>query len=198
VSSGLFASGQVVGWRRGNCSRWLKQHWPTLWVLQSHGRRPAGLSAPQTIGRLVGPFRDHHSNAPALQELAIARGEYACHALSTRQPYSDSQSENASPLPTEDFRAELWYGDCSIRYMNVLDYLSGPRQPRYTQLAALDPLPSVEVAMRDGRSPRAGWPSCGCWSGRWARSPVDRSDHKKSRMNGGLFLLPAQDLTECE
>ncbi|MFJ9100446.1 hypothetical protein ACIRJM_18430 [Streptomyces sp. NPDC102405] len=48
--------------------------------------------------------------------------------------------------PTGDFRAELGYGDCGTRYLNVLDYLSGPRQPRYAQLAASNPSPSVEVA----------------------------------------------------
>ncbi|GAA4775811.1 hypothetical protein GCM10023329_25550 [Streptomyces sanyensis] len=58
--------------------------------------------------------------------------------------------------PTKDFRAELWYGDCGIRYMNVLDYLSGPRQPRYTQLAASDPSPSVEVAYEGWTFPKGG------------------------------------------
>ncbi|GAA2488106.1 hypothetical protein GCM10010276_28430 [Streptomyces longisporus] len=33
--------------------------------------------------------------------------------------------------PTKDFRAELWYGDCGIRYMKVLDYLTGPCRPRH-------------------------------------------------------------------
>ncbi|WP_234531678.1 hypothetical protein [Streptomyces shenzhenensis] len=58
--------------------------------------------------------------------------------------------------PTKDFRAELWYGDCGIRYMNVLDYLSGPRQPRYTALAASDPSPSVEVAYEGWTFPKGG------------------------------------------
>ncbi|ELP65143.1 hypothetical protein STRTUCAR8_04702 [Streptomyces turgidiscabies Car8] len=29
--------------------------------------------------------------------------------------------------PTKDFTAEIRYGDCGIRHMNVLDYLSGHR-----------------------------------------------------------------------
>ncbi|MFD8395551.1 hypothetical protein ACFV2N_41775 [Streptomyces sp. NPDC059680] len=41
--------------------------------------------------------------------------------------------------PTKDFRAELWYGDCGIRHMNVVDYLSGPRQPQHTHLSTSDP-----------------------------------------------------------
>ncbi|MER6626777.1 hypothetical protein ABT301_00765 [Streptomyces sp. NPDC000987] len=58
--------------------------------------------------------------------------------------------------PTKDFKAELWYGDCGIRYMNVLDYLSGPRQPRYTELAASDPSPSAEVAYEGWTFPKGG------------------------------------------
>ena len=58
--------------------------------------------------------------------------------------------------PTKNFRAELWYGDCGIRRMNVVDYLSGPRQPRYTQLAASDPSPSVEVAYEGWTFPKGG------------------------------------------
>lgn len=58
--------------------------------------------------------------------------------------------------PTKDFRAELWYGDCGIRYMNVLDYLSGPRQPRHTHLSASDPSPSVEVAYEGWTFPKGG------------------------------------------
>lgn len=42
--------------------------------------------------------------------------------------------------------AEIWYGDCGIRYMNVSDCMSGPHQPRITQLGASEPSPSVQVA----------------------------------------------------
>jgi hypothetical protein len=58
--------------------------------------------------------------------------------------------------PTKDFRAELWYGDCGIRRMNVIDYLSGPRQPRYRHLEASDPSPSVEVAYEGWTFPKGG------------------------------------------
>ncbi|EKX63090.1 hypothetical protein [Streptomyces ipomoeae] len=58
--------------------------------------------------------------------------------------------------PTKNFRAELWYGDCGIRRMNVLDYLSGPRQPRYRHLEASDPSPSVEVAYEGWTFPKGG------------------------------------------
>ncbi|WP_199845124.1 MULTISPECIES: hypothetical protein [Streptomyces] len=58
--------------------------------------------------------------------------------------------------PTKDFRAELWYGDCGIRRMNVIDYLSGPRQPRYRHLDASDPSPSVEVAYEGWTFPKGG------------------------------------------
>ncbi|MFD9431471.1 hypothetical protein [Streptomyces sp. NPDC060002] len=58
--------------------------------------------------------------------------------------------------PTKDFRAELWYGDCGIRRMNVIDYLSGPRQPRHRHLDASDPSPSVEVAYEGWTFPKGG------------------------------------------
>ncbi|MEU2428152.1 hypothetical protein ABZ611_01305 [Streptomyces sp. NPDC007861] len=92
--------------------------------------------------------------------------------------------------PTKDFRAELWYGDCGIRRVSALDYPSGPRHPQYAQLAASDPSPSVEVAYVEWTFLRAAWRSCGCWSGRCARAPVDRSDHKQSRVAAiySLFL----------
>lgn len=58
--------------------------------------------------------------------------------------------------PTKDFRAELWYGDCGIRYMNVLDYLSGPRQPRYTALAASGSVTERRSCLRGMDVPQ-GW-----------------------------------------
>ncbi|MFJ5301096.1 hypothetical protein [Streptomyces sp. NPDC088350] len=58
--------------------------------------------------------------------------------------------------PTKDFTAELWYGDCGIRHMNVLDYLSGPRQSRVAELAATDPSPSVQVAYPGWTFPKGG------------------------------------------
>jgi hypothetical protein len=58
--------------------------------------------------------------------------------------------------PTKDFTAEVWYGDCGIRYMNVLDYLSGPRQPRITRLNATEPSPSVQVAYPGWTFPKGG------------------------------------------
>jgi hypothetical protein len=58
--------------------------------------------------------------------------------------------------PTKNFRAELWCGDCGIRRMNVIDYLSGPRQPRYRHLEASDPSPSVEVAYEGWTFPKGG------------------------------------------
>jgi hypothetical protein len=58
--------------------------------------------------------------------------------------------------PTEDFTAELFYGDCGIRYVNVLDYLSGPRQPRITRLPASGPTPRVSVAYDGWTFPKGG------------------------------------------
>lgn len=40
--------------------------------------------------------------------------------------------------------------------MNVLDYLSGPRQPCVAELAATDPSPSVQVAYPGWTFPKGG------------------------------------------
>lgn len=58
--------------------------------------------------------------------------------------------------PTKDFTAEVWYGDCGIRYMSVLDYLSSPRQPRIMRLGATEPSPSVQVAYPGWTFPKGG------------------------------------------
>ncbi|ARP74289.1 hypothetical protein LK07_20605 [Streptomyces pluripotens] len=58
--------------------------------------------------------------------------------------------------PTKDFTAEIWYGDCGIRYMNVLDYLSGPRQPRISQLEASEPTPSAKISYPGWTFPKGG------------------------------------------
>jgi hypothetical protein len=58
--------------------------------------------------------------------------------------------------PTKGFHAEFWYGDCGIRYVNVLDYIAGARQPRIAQLPASDPTPSVEVSYDDWVFPKGG------------------------------------------
>jgi hypothetical protein len=58
--------------------------------------------------------------------------------------------------PTRDFTAELWYVDCGIRRINVLDYLSGPRRSRVAELAATDPSPSVRVAYPGWTFPKGG------------------------------------------
>jgi hypothetical protein len=58
--------------------------------------------------------------------------------------------------PTKGFKATLSYGDCGIRYVNVLDYVAGVKQPRITRLVASDPTPSVEVAYDGWIFPKGG------------------------------------------
>ncbi|MFI6401479.1 hypothetical protein [Streptomyces sp. NPDC050548] len=58
--------------------------------------------------------------------------------------------------PTKDFSAEISYGDCGIWRMNVVDYLSGPRQPRVAELAASDPSPSVQISYPGWTFPKGG------------------------------------------
>ena len=48
------------------------------------------------------------------------------------------------------------YGDCGIRYVNVLDYIAGARQPRVSQLPPTDPTPSVEVSYDGWVFPKGG------------------------------------------
>jgi hypothetical protein len=58
--------------------------------------------------------------------------------------------------PTKGFKAVFWYGDCGIRYVNVLDYIAGAQQPRVTRLEASEPTPSVEVAYDGWVFPKGG------------------------------------------
>jgi hypothetical protein len=58
--------------------------------------------------------------------------------------------------PTKGFKATLWYGDCGIRYVNVLDYIAGVEQPRISRLKASVPTPSVEVAYDGWIFPKGG------------------------------------------
>ncbi|MHA6760041.1 hypothetical protein [Streptacidiphilus sp. PAMC 29251] len=58
--------------------------------------------------------------------------------------------------PTKSFKVSLAYGDCGIRYVNVLAYIAGPEQPRVTRLEASDPTPSVEVAYDGWVFPKGG------------------------------------------
>ncbi|MFJ9628994.1 hypothetical protein ACIRU8_14965 [Streptomyces sp. NPDC101175] len=58
--------------------------------------------------------------------------------------------------PTKNFTAEIQYGGCGIWRMNVLDYLSGPRQPRVAELAASDPSPSVQISYPGWTFPKGG------------------------------------------
>lgn len=48
--------------------------------------------------------------------------------------------------PVKGLNVQFAYGDCGIRYVNVLDYIAGARQPYITQLPPTDPTPSVEVS----------------------------------------------------
>ncbi|MFE1841843.1 hypothetical protein [Streptomyces sviceus] len=58
--------------------------------------------------------------------------------------------------PTKDFSAELWWGDCGIRKVNTVDYLSGPRQARIVETEPTDPTPSVAVTYDGWTLPKGG------------------------------------------
>jgi hypothetical protein len=66
--------------------------------------------------------------------------------------------------PTKGLHSEFWYGDCGIRYANVLDYIGGAQQPRISQVPASGQRRTPRSAMTAGCRRRAGWRSCGCWN----------------------------------
>jgi hypothetical protein len=58
--------------------------------------------------------------------------------------------------PTKGFTAELRYGGCGIRHVNVLDYVAGSKQPHISGLIASDPTPSAEVSFAGWVFPKGG------------------------------------------
>jgi hypothetical protein len=58
--------------------------------------------------------------------------------------------------PTKGLHVQFAYGDCGIRYVNVLDYIAGARQPQISQLPASDPTPSVEIGFKGWVFPKGG------------------------------------------
>jgi hypothetical protein len=58
--------------------------------------------------------------------------------------------------PVKGLNVQFAYGDCGIRYVNVLDYIAGARQPYITQLPPTDPTPSVEVSYDGWVFPKGG------------------------------------------
>jgi hypothetical protein len=58
--------------------------------------------------------------------------------------------------PVKGLNVEFRYGDCGIRYVNVLDYVAGASQPHVTQLPASDLTPSVAVSYDGWVFPKGG------------------------------------------
>lgn len=58
--------------------------------------------------------------------------------------------------PTKNLNVQFAYGDCGIRYANVLDYIASSRQPRISRLPASDPTPSIEIGFDGWIFPKAG------------------------------------------
>jgi hypothetical protein len=58
--------------------------------------------------------------------------------------------------PTKGLHVEFSYGDCGIRYVNVLDYIAGAQRPQIAQLPATDPTPSVEISYDGWVFPKGG------------------------------------------
>jgi hypothetical protein len=58
--------------------------------------------------------------------------------------------------PTRDVKVQVTYGDCSIRHVNVLDYIASSKRSGLTRLPAAGPTPSIALRF-DGRvMPKAG------------------------------------------
>ena len=47
--------------------------------------------------------------------------------------------------PTKGLKVQLWYGDCGIRYVNVLGYIASAERPRISRTPDSVPTPSIEV-----------------------------------------------------
>lgn len=58
--------------------------------------------------------------------------------------------------PTKGLHVEFAYGDCGIRYVNVLDYIAGARQPQISELPPTDPRPAVEISYDGWVFPKGG------------------------------------------
>lgn len=59
-------------------------------------------------------------------------------------------------LPYKGLRVELWYGDCGIKYVNVLDMIASSTQARVARTPDTVPTPSVAVGFDGWVFPRSG------------------------------------------
>ncbi|HEY3684230.1 MAG TPA: hypothetical protein VGL93_14435 [Streptosporangiaceae bacterium] len=58
--------------------------------------------------------------------------------------------------PTKGLKVEFWYGDCGIRYVNMLDYIASAQEPRISRTPDSIPTRSAEVAFDGWVLPKAG------------------------------------------
>lgn len=58
--------------------------------------------------------------------------------------------------PCKGLDIQLWYGDCGIRYMNVVDLIASAQEPRITRSSASDPKPMVQVTFDGWVFPKSG------------------------------------------
>ena len=58
--------------------------------------------------------------------------------------------------PSRGLKVKFWYGDCGIRYVNVLDYIASSRPVRISRTPASEPTPRVEVGFDGWVFPNAG------------------------------------------
>jgi len=58
--------------------------------------------------------------------------------------------------PTKGLKVELWYGDCGIRYVNMLDMIASSTQTRIARTPETVPTPSVAVGFDGWVFPRSG------------------------------------------
>lgn len=58
--------------------------------------------------------------------------------------------------PSKGLHVQFSYAGCGIRYVNVLDYVAGARQPKISQLPPDDPTPTVDVDFDGWVFPKGG------------------------------------------
>jgi hypothetical protein len=96
------------------------------------------------------------------QLLAVELGDAVQHEASISYTYRTLVQRNGHLLHVDparlsrDFTVRFSYAGCGIRLVNVLDSITGPRQPRITELPASDPTPSVEVSYDGWVFPKGG------------------------------------------
>jgi hypothetical protein len=96
------------------------------------------------------------------QLFAVELGDAAQQEVSIAYTYRSLVQRNGHLLHVDparlskDFTVRFSYAGCGIRFVNVMDNITGPRYSRIAELPASDPTPSVEVSYDGWVFPKGG------------------------------------------